>query len=133
VNAPKYLVSYAGGTHLGFNDRFLYGPTQNGDAELGCDIFVQPDGPRPVEFDPNLPPDFLGGPAAFVDPTGSQCGPLCPLPPASFMLTSRQNSLTKSASIAFFEAKLRGSVSANRVITDRIDSDNADTTLQYSE
>jgi hypothetical protein len=49
------------------------------------------------------------------------------------MLHARQNALTKAASIAFFDAKLRGSVSARRMITGRLDTDNPDATLLFSE
>ncbi len=133
VNTPKYLLSFIGGTHLGFSDRLLFGASQNGDDAVGCGIFVGPGDPRPVTFEANLPPDFLGGPALGVDPTGSTCEPICPLPPPSFMLHARQNMIAKAASIAFFENKLRGSVSGHRMITGRVASDNADVTLQYSE
>ncbi len=133
VNAPKYLLTFDGGTHLGFADRLLWGVNQNGDDAVGCSLFVHPGDPRPVTFDANLPPDFLGGPALGVDPTGSTCQPICPLPPPSFMLQLRQNSLAKAASTSFFESKLRGSVSGRRMITGRIDSDNADLSLMYEE
>ena len=84
-------------------------------------------------FSSDLPSDFLGGPAAGTDPSGAACGPLCALPPPAFMLHARQNTLAKAASVAFFEAKLRGLVSGHRMITGRIDTDNSDTTLQFSE
>lgn len=133
VNAPKYLLTFDGGTHLGFNDRLLWGVNDNGDDVVGCSIFVQPGDPRPVTFEANLPPDFLGGPALGIDPTGSMCEPICPLPPASFMLQARQNLLTKAGTIAFFEEKLRGSVSGRRMITSRLDAEAADATLVFEE
>jgi predicted dienelactone hydrolase len=133
VQSPKYLLTFAGGTHLGFNDRLLFGASENGDDAVGCSIFVGPGDPRPVTFEANLPPDFLGGPPLGVDPSGAMCGPLCPLPPGSYMLHARQNTLTKAASIAFFEAKLRGAVSGHRMITGRLATDNADATLSFSE
>jgi len=133
ANAEKYLVEMDGGTHLGFSDRLLFTATQNGDAEIGCSIFVGPDDPRPVTIDPNLPPDFLGGPANGIDPSGSQCEPICPLPPADFMLHARQNTLAKSASLAFFQSKLFGSVAGHRLITDKLDSENDDVALFYEE
>jgi predicted dienelactone hydrolase len=133
VNAPKYFATFDGGTHLGFSDRLLFGADQNGDDAVGCGIFVQPGDPRPVTFQANLPPDFLGGPALGVDPTGSMCQPVCPLPPATFMLHGRQNTLAKATSVSFFEAKLRGSVSGDRMITGRVDTDNADLSLQFEE
>ncbi len=133
VNAPKYLLSFIGGTHLGFSDRLLFGATQNGDDAVGCGLFVGPGDSRPVTFEANLPPDFLGGPALGVDPSGSTCEPICPLPPSSFMLHARQNMLANAASIAFFENKLRGSVSGHRMITGRVATDNSDVTLQYAE
>ena len=133
VNAPKYLVTFAGGTHLGFSDRLLFGANQNGDDAVGCNLFVQPGDPRPITFEANLPPDFLGGPAAGVDPSGSMCEAICPLPPPSFMLHSRQSLLAKAASIAFFENKLRGSISGHRMITSRLATDNADLSLAYEE
>ena len=133
VNAPKYFLTYDGGTHLGFNDRLLWGGNENGDDEVGCSIFVQPGDPRPVTFQANLPPDYLGGPALGIDPSGSACEPICPLPPASFMLQARQNLLTKAATTAFFEEKLRGSVSGRRMITGRLDSEAADATLVFAE
>jgi pimeloyl-ACP methyl ester carboxylesterase len=133
VNAPKYLLTFDGGTHLGFADRLGFTPSQDGDDAIGCSIFVHPGDPRPVTFDANLPPDFLGGPAVGVDPSGSMCQPLCPLPPPTWMLQARQNTLAKAASISFFEAKLRGSVSGERMITGRIDTDNADLSLMFEE
>jgi dienelactone hydrolase len=133
VQAPKYLVTYDGGTHLGFSDRLLFGPSENGDDAIGCSIFVGPGDPRPVPFSSDLPSDFLGGLAVGIDPSGAVCGPLCPLPPPSYMLHARQNTLAKAASISFFEAKLRGSISGHRMITGRIDTDNADTTLLFAE
>jgi hypothetical protein len=90
VNAPKYLLSFDGGTHLGFADRLFFAANENGDDAIGCSIFVQPGDPRPVQFEANLPPDFLGGPALGIDPSGSMCEPICPLPPPSFMLQARQ-------------------------------------------
>ena len=133
VNAPKYLATFDGGTHLGFSDRLLFDGTQNGDDAVGCSLFVQPGGPRPVTFQASLPPDFLGGPALGVDPTGSMCQPVCPLPPPTFMLHARQNMLAKAASTAFFEAKLRGSVSGERMLTGRLDTENADLTVDFEE
>jgi dienelactone hydrolase len=133
VNAPKYLLSFTGGTHLGFSDRLLFGANENGDAAIGCNLFVQPGDPRPVTIDPGLPNDFLGGAARGVDPSGSMCEPICPLPPPSFMLHARQNLIAKAASIAFFENKLRGSVSGHRMITGRLATDNPDVTLAYEE
>ncbi len=133
VNAPKYLLTYDGGTHLGFNDRLLWGQNENGDDAVGCSIFVQPGDPRPVTFEANLPPDYLGGAALGIDPSGSMCEPVCPLPPPSFMLQARQNFLTKAATTAFFEEKLRDSVSGRRMITGRLDSEAADATLVFEE
>ena len=133
VNAPKYLVTFDGGTHLGFDDRLGFPASANGDDALGCGIFVHEGDPRPVTFEANLPPDFLGGPALGVDPSGSMCQPICPLPPADFMLHARQNTLAKASTTAFFEAKLRGSVSGARYITGRVDTDNDDTSLMYEE
>jgi predicted dienelactone hydrolase len=133
VNAPKYLLSLVGGTHLGFSDRIAFGPTQNGDDAVGCGLFVGPGDPRPVTIDPGLPPDYLGGPPNGIDPSGSMCEPICPDPPASFMLHARQNTLAKAATTAFFDAKLLGSVSGSRMITGRLDTDNADATLAFEE
>jgi predicted dienelactone hydrolase len=133
VNAPKYFLTFDGGTHLGFNDRLLWAQNENGDDEVGCSIFVQPGDPRPVTFEANLPPDYLGGPALGVDPSGSMCEPICPLPPATFMLQARQNFLTKAATVAFFENKLRGSVSGRRLITERLDAEAADATVVFEE
>ncbi len=130
-NAPKYLLTFDGGTHLGFNDRLGYAPTQHGDDAIGCAIFVGPGDPRPVTFEADLPPDFLGGPAAGIDPSGSSCQPLCPYPGPSFMLQARQTLLAKAASVAFFDAKLRASVSGDRMITGRLDTDNTDLTLSF--
>ena len=75
VNAPKYLFTMTGGTHLGFSDRILFDSAENGDDAVGCSIFVGPGDPQPMTFDPGLPPDYLGGPAAFVDPSGSSASP----------------------------------------------------------
>ena len=86
-----------------------------------------------MTFQASLPPDFLGGPALGVDPTGSMCQPVCPLPPPTFMLHARQNMLAKAASTAFFEAKLRGSVSGERMLTGRLDTENADLTVDFEE
>jgi dienelactone hydrolase len=133
VNAAKYLLTFAGGTHLGFSDRLLFGANDNGDAAVGCNLFVQPGDPRPVTIDPGLPNDFLGGAARGVDPSGSMCEPICPLPPPSYMVHARQNLIAKASSIAFFENKLRGSVSGHRMITGRLASDNPDVTLAYEE
>jgi len=133
VNAPKYLLTFDGGTHLGFADRLGYPADAHGDDALGCSIFVPPGGSRPVTFEANLPPDFLGGPADGIDPSGSMCQPICPYPPPSWMVVARQNALAKAASISFFEAKLRGSVSGERMITGRLDTDNADLSLMYEE
>jgi dienelactone hydrolase len=133
VNAPKYLLTFDGGTHLGFADRTGFGASQNGDDAIGCSIFVGPGDPRPVAFDANLPPDFLGGPALGIDPSGSSCQPICPLPGPTFMLHARQNTIAKAASVSFFEAKLRGSVSGARMITGRVDTDNADASLMFEE
>lgn len=133
ASTPKYLMTFDGGVHLGFSDRLLFNANQNGDDAVGCSLFVQPGDPRPVTFEANLPPDFLGGPALGIDPTGSLCQPVCPLPPPSFMLHSRQNALAKAGSLSFFEAKLRGSVSGARMITGRIDTDNPDLSLAFEE
>ena len=133
ANAPKYLVTMDGGTHLGFADRLLFAANENGDEEVGCPLFIQPGDPRPKTIDPGLPPDYLGGPPDGVDPSGSMCEAICPPPPASFMLHARQNTLAKAASLAFFDAKFFGSISAKRMITGRIDTDNTDVTLSYSE
>lgn len=133
ANAPKYLMTFDGGTHLGFSDRLLFNDTQNGDDAVGCSLFVHPGDPRPLAFATDLPPDFLGGPALGVDPAGSLCQPVCPLPPPTFMRHSRQNALAKAGSTAFFEAKLRGSVSGARMIAGRIDADNPDLTLTFEE
>jgi dienelactone hydrolase len=133
ANASKYLVEFAGGTHLGFADRLLFGKLEDGDEVVGCPLFVPPGAPRPVTLNTGLPPDFLGGPAAFIDPSGSQCQPICPLPPASFMLHARQNTLAKAASLAFLEAKLRGSIAGRRMITGKIDTENTDTALFFEE
>ena len=127
------VIANLDATHPGFSDRLLFNANQNGDDAVGCGLFVGPGDPRPVTFEANLPPDFLGGPALGVDPSGSMCEPICPLPPPSFMLHARQNMIAKAASIAFFEHKLRGSVSGHRMITGRVASDNADVTLQYAE
>jgi predicted dienelactone hydrolase len=133
VNAPKYLVELHGGTHLGFADRIGFTAQQNGDDAIGCNLFIQPGDPRPKPIESGLPPDFLGGSAAFLDPTGGACEPICPPPPATFMLHARQNRLAKAGALAFFDAKLRGSVSGARMITGRIDLDNADVALTYEE
>lgn len=133
VNAPKYFLSLDGGTHLGFSDRLLFGADENGDDAIGCSIFVGPGDDRPVTLDPGLPPDYLGGPALGVDPSGSMCEAVCPLPPPSFMLHARQNLLSKAASTAFFEYELRSSVSGHRLITGRLDSEAADATLVFQE
>ncbi len=133
VNAPKYLLTFDGGTHLGFADRLGYLPDADGDDAIGCGIFVHPGDTRPVTFQANLPPDFLGGPAVGIDPSGSMCQPICPLPPPTWMVVARQNTLAKAASVSFFESKLRGSVSGERMISGRLDSDNADLSLLYEE
>jgi dienelactone hydrolase len=133
ANASKYLVTLEGGTHLGFSNRLLFGPGDNGDDAIGCDFFVSPGDPRPVTIDPGLPPDFLGGAAAGLDPTGAACEPICPLPPPSFMLHARQNLLSKAASLALFDAKLRQSVAGGRMITGKLDSDNTDLELTFAE
>lgn len=133
VNAPKYFLTLDGGTHLGFADRLLWGANENGDDKVGCSIFVGPGDPRPVTLDPGLPPDYLGGSDLGVDPSGSMCEAVCPLPPASFMLQARQNMLSKVASTAFFEYELRGSVSGHRLITGRLDAEAADATLVFEE
>jgi dienelactone hydrolase len=134
VNVPKYLLSFDGGTHLGFADRLLFGANENGDDAVGCSIFVHEGDPRPVQFEANLPPDFLGGPALGVDPSGSMCEPICPLPPATFMLQARQNLLAKAASISFFEQKLRGSVSGARMISGgRLDAEASDVSMMLAE
>jgi hypothetical protein len=49
------------------------------------------------------------------------------------MLQARQNTLAKAASLGFFDAKLRGDVSGERVITDKLDSENADATVFFTE
>jgi hypothetical protein len=133
VNAPRYLFTLTAGVHLGFSDRLLFAPSENGDEEVGCPLFVGPGDPRPVTVDPDLPPDYLGGPDAFIDPSGSMCEPICPYPSPGHMLHSRQNALSKAASLAFFDAKLLGSVSADRLITGRLDTDNTDATLAFEE
>jgi dienelactone hydrolase len=133
VNAPRYLFTLNAGLHLGFSDRLLFAPTENGDEEVGCPLFLDEGDPRPMTIDPGLPPDYLGGPAAYVDPSGSQCEPICPLPTPGHMLHARQNALAKAGALAFFESKLLGSVSAGRLITGRLDTDNADATLAFEE
>ncbi len=133
VNAPKYLLSFDGGTHLGFSDRLFFGQFENGDDAVGCGFFVQPGDPRPIQFEANLPPTFLGGPALGIDPSGSMCEPICPLPPPSFMLHGRQNVLTKAASVSFFDAKLKGSVSGRRMVEERLDAEAADATMVFEE
>jgi dienelactone hydrolase len=133
VNAPKYLVELDGGTHLGFADRIGFTGLQNGDDAIGCNFFIAPGDPRPKPIESGLPPDFLGGAAAGLDPSGAACEPICPLPPPAFMLHARQNRLAKAAALAFFDAKLRGSVSGGRMITGRIDLDNADVALTFEE
>jgi hypothetical protein len=61
------------------------------------------------------------------------CEPICPDPPASYMQHARQNTLAKASTLAFFDAKLRGSVAGGRLITDKLDSDNTDAALFYEE
>ena len=129
---PKFLVSIEGGTHIGFANKFIDGPT-NADEALFCAPLAPEGTTRPLTFDWSLPTDFLGGAAEGVDVTASACEPICPLPPATFLNHHRQQQLTLASTLGFFEAFLRGDVSAGRLIRNRLASDNAEVTLLYEE
>ncbi|HYC53664.1 MAG TPA: alpha/beta fold hydrolase [Candidatus Binatia bacterium] len=131
ANAEKYLMTLAGGTHIGFANDFLNNDALNGDEELACPTLVPEGAERPYLPDFDIPADFLGGAAAGVDTAGSTCEPICPPPPATWMDWDRQTELELAGTLAMFEKVLRGSVSADRLLTDRLDSENADATIAY--
>ncbi len=131
ANAEKYLVTLGGGTHFAFANDLLGDDALNPDEELACPVLLPPGSPRPVVVDYGLPPDYLGGVAAGIDPSGSACEALCPPPPAEFMTQTRQNGLSRAATAAMFEYVFRGDVSADRLISGGIDTENPDVSLLF--
>jgi acetyl esterase/lipase len=131
ANPEKYLVTLDGGLHIGFANDFLNDDSQNADDVLACPALLPPGSPRPVTLSFSIPPDFLGGIAAGVDTTGASCEPLCPLPTATWMAHARQRDIELASVTAMLEHVFDGNVSADRLITGRIDTENADVTLAY--
>jgi hypothetical protein len=135
VNPSRYLVTFDGGLHMGFNDFIpLCTPANaNCDDQVACSFFVGPGDPRPVTFDADLPPDYLGGAPAGVDTTAAACEPVCPLPEPGHMVHARQYELVLAGAHGFFDAILGGGVSGRRLITDKLDSENADLSVSFEE
>jgi dienelactone hydrolase len=131
ANAEKYLVSLAGGLHIGFANDFLHDDGQNADDVLACPAVLPPGAPRPAAPTFGFPPDFLGGAAAGVDVTGSTCEAVCPLPTGAWMAHNRQRDIELAAATAMFAKVFFADVSADRLITGRLDSENADVSLFY--
>jgi pimeloyl-ACP methyl ester carboxylesterase len=132
-NAPigKYFASLEGGLHIGFSNDFLNDDSVNADDVLACPAVLPPGAERPTAFTVSLPSDYLGGAAAGVDTTGSTCEPVCPLPGPTWMTHARQRDIQLAASTALFEKQFDGNLSADRLLTWRLDADNDDVITSY--
>ena len=127
---PKYLVTIDGGTHLGFaNELSFTNPDDHPDDTVFCSGLFPDLSERPGDFTLEIPEDYLGGAAAGMDHTASTCEPICPLPGDGFIAHSRQQVLTKAAVVAFFDSVLHGSPSAERLLEGRLETENAEITI----
>jgi len=131
ANPEKYLVSLDGGLHTNFISDFLHDDSINADDALACPSLIPPGSPRPVTLEVTIPDDFLGGAAAGVDTTASACEPICPLPGPTWMAHGRQIELGEAAATAMFERAFFSSGPADRMLTERLDGENADVAISY--
>jgi dienelactone hydrolase len=131
ANPEKYLVSLDGGLHTNFANDFLHDDSLNADDALACPSLIPPGSPRPVTLDIDIPDDFLGGAAAGVDTTASTCEPICPLPGPTWMPHARQTEIGLAATTAMLERVFFSSGPADRLLTERLDSENDDVAVTY--
>ncbi len=135
ADPEKYLLAITEGTHTGFINPLLADPFENPDDVLACAVLI-PDGvsrPIPSTAFSLFPEDFLGGLPAGIDPDGTMCAPLCPLPTAPVIDQREQLRITKASVVAFFDSVLSGDVSADRLMTGGMEAEIPEVTQLFEK
>jgi dienelactone hydrolase len=132
ANPEKYLVSLDGGLHIGFSNDFVQNDSINADDSLACPSLIPPGSPRPVALTVDIPPGYLGGAADGFDTTASACEPICPLPGPTWMAHNRQRDIELAATSAMLERVFWSSGPADRMLTQKLDSENGDVAVTFA-
>jgi predicted dienelactone hydrolase len=123
--APLQVANLVGGTHTGFLG--IDNPDANNTDELGCSAVQSAIGGS--TFDPSAVQPLItqldaGTNGNIADVAG--CGPVCATQYTQTMRGPRQLELTKAATLAHFEAVLRGRADAAAYLTTSLDAQNSD-------
>jgi len=126
ANPPKYLVTIAGGTHIGFTDGIdvIFQNVNNPD-DIGCRSL----GGDTLDVDSPAVIDSLGGAAAGI--VSGMCPGSCTnrILPRSIR-PARQQQLTILSIFPFFEAYLRDDARARRFLDETLAAEKPDVTTQ---